>query len=795
MKPVDIPLIPADICHNLRPCADGSLAPVGRPATAAPAGLTAITAFSAPEGPRLLCADAGGGLHVCTPGASPGAPFFTAPGQPLCAEFTGGELLVMYADGLRAFSYPDLTPAAGSVPDALPVLLAAEAGSLRAEVAPRTLAGGDLHGAAAIPAADARAIEADYRRAAAAIAAEARARGVRTEPVLARYVLEDRRGNAVFSSPPVLLGRPRPAAMQRLGCTAAGLLQGYTLTADAWRLQLRLPHGLDKAGIGRVRVMVTPQFHTVLPDGSDADLRLGRSASGAYTAYVAVGLTSVAEALSQSSPDAARHTLLQSMARFDSLSTCAASVAIAAGSGGELTIDGGADSSPEDEHRRLSAALRRPVVAATADAVLASPPHSFSARSVALCGRTLMWGAVGVRRFAGYPAAVFAASVSDRSWRAFVAVDFADGSRCVRTTAGSTGAPVAVGPLLCYPAPDAVAMTIGLDVAGASPVCRTFGLSPVADGRFSAWLSPDLMPVVIDDAVAVLEPPEAVDSDLAMPDCIIAADAAAPDVALCSARGFGLDIKRLLPAAGGTAAWDFGRERVAVFSTGGIFSAAINAARTSIACGRIDGRRVESAAAVARGSDGDVYALASGALVRLRGRSASTLLTDASAATALGWDSVRRELWMLGPDGGTADVLCDALPGRPRYTRAIAAGSVIADTPCGSLLSDPSGVLDISRELPAPCDVAWQTHTGLPAPLRPRRLRLAMCGTDLQLLASVAAAGMNVAEPAPMLTARIRGDVHSPLVVGLLSRPLRHLRLRIAGRVDAAFRLAGISIS
>lgn len=786
----------ATTCHNLRPLPGGALAPVGQLRCVTPAGMKAVLLFSAPEGLRLLCADARHRLYV-TDAVSGGGEdvteaFYTGDEAPLCAEFTGDTLLVMYAGGLKTFSYPGLRLLGGAVPATLPGLRAVPAGRLVVSVRSRQLATEGLRTATALVAADARAVEADYRAAVATLAAEARAQGVLTQPVLARYVLEDAAGNDVFTSPAVLLGTAQLGGTRTAAVDSGGLMAGYTVEADTWRLHLEVPAGLEDAGVRRIRVMVSPQFQTVLPEQSAVDLRLAHPSTGQYVAQVAVGLRPVAEALLPSNADAAARVVADAVARMAALERCVAQTPAGAAA---HTLVCGAAGEPAEEYADVSAALRRAVTAAAPADVLTAPPHSFSARCAAVAGRTVMWGNISPRRFRGYPVQLFAATTRDKSWRGYIAVDFADGGRVVWSAAESTGAPDAIGPLLSYPAPDAVAMTVVLAVAGEGVVRGRFDLAPLADGRSSAWLAPGLAPFRLTEEAAEGEdtPPGPVDTGSALPDCVVAADAAAPAWALASARGFGGEIRCMLPAAGGTAAWDFGRERVAVFSSGGLFTAALGSRRDVVAAGRIDGRRVEDASAVVRGTDGDVYVIASGALLRLRGRSVATLLPDAGGASALAFDPARRELWLIG--GGTAKVICTAAADLPVYTRGAEGAAGVLDSAHGSVLLTPDGVKAVGREEATErAEVAWQADVELPAGFRPRTACLRMAGTEVALFASLAAAGQAAAERVPTLGLRVSGDVADTLRVRLVSRPLRRMRLRLAGAVGADFRFHGVEL-
>lgn len=475
-------------------------------------------------------------------------------------------------------------------------------------------------------------------------------------------------------------------------------MAGYTVEADTWRLHLEVPAGLENAGVRRIRVMVSPQFQTVLPEQSAVDLRLAHPSTGQYVAQVAVGLRPVAEALLPSNADAAARVVADAVARMAALERCVAQTPAGAAA---HTLVCGAAGEPAEEYADVSAALRRIVAAAAPADVLTAPPHSFSARCAAVAGRTVMWGNISPRRFRGYPVQLFAATTRDKSWRGYIAVDFADGGRVV-------------------------------------------------------W-------------------------------------SAAPAWALASARGFGGEIRRMLPAAGGTAAWDFGRERVAVFSSGGLFTAALGSRRDVVAAGRIDGRRVEDASAVVRGTDGDVYVIASGALLRLRGRSVATLLPDAGGTSALAFDPARRELWLIG--GGTAKVICTVAADLPVYTRGAEGAAGVLDSAHGSVLLTPDGVKAVGREeAPERAEVAWQADVELPAGFRPRTACLRMAGSDVALFASLAAAGQAAAERVPTLGLRVSGDVADTLRVRLVSRPLRRMRLRLAGAVGADFRFHGVEL-
>lgn len=778
-------------CVNLCP-AEAGLVPVGEPRMVAPRGMSALLRFVAPEGPRLLCSDADGKLQLFGPpeaGAKDAVAIGTrfgpaGEGRPLCAEFGGEELLVMYAGSLFRYSYPGLQQRSGGLPSYLPGLRGSGCGKIMVRVASRTL-GGDMRTASALEPADARAVEADYRGAAAELLRQARAQCVYVQPVLARYVLEDAAGNALFTSPTVVVGQAALTYLMPLRCTASGVLEGYTLEADARQLQLTVPAGLAAAGVKRIRVLATPQLHTVMPDTGAIDLRLGHNAGTGYVAEVSVGLEPVPEAPMPGAAGA--QTVAAVQARMAGLEH---TVAVLEPVAGTHILYTGADADAATEYRTVCAALQRTVTVATANEVLAAAPHGFVADTVARLGDTLLWGGVAVRRYAGYPPYLLAASVADKSWRGYVAVEFADGHVRVHEETQSTDAPTSLQPLLSYPSADAVALTIGLAVAGAQPVVRRFALTPSADGRSAIWVAPEMVPFALTGAVAALTVPPDTDVLHRAADCVVAADVRAPDVALASARGFGTEIKRLLPAAAGTAAWDFGRERALVFSTGGIFTAAVNARRDTIARGRIDERGTASGQAVARGADGDVYAVASGSLLRVRANRPTTLLTGLTEGTRAAWDAVRRELWLLPPPGADASavrttVVCVEQKGLPCYRRDTGARAEVLDEPGGSLLSSAEGVADISRqeEPEEAVRVEWRSMVDLPARFRPRALSVDARAT---------AADLRIGLDDTLVKAT--GALRSPLRLRVPHHPAREVLLTLRGVAGADFVLKSITL-
>lgn len=760
-------------CHNLRPAADGRkcLTATGNPAVVTPPGHRPLLHF-ADAADTLLLTATGRELHLVRPGAAPKA-LGTLPAEPLCAVCAGRGVVVSTQAGMVTLAAPAYRVPAAAEGFPAVVLTAADTGLIRADVATRQLAGGDYRRLSALTTADARDVGADLRGAYNTLVQRAGERSVMMQPALARYALLDAEGNELFTSPPVLLGTRQCMTAQRLTCGSDGTLAGYALTASTWRPHVYVPaHSCPD--VHSVRVWVTPQLHPVDPS-EEVFISLSHNAE-ATTVSVRLH-TAVLTA----------DTVASLAARMDGIGRVAGTAPAAAGAT-ELVC--APVMSPAQEKGAVAAALARPVKQAPRSEYLTGAPHGFSARCGAVSGDTVMWGNISPVRYAGYPAPMLAATLADEAWEAYVAVDFASGERVVWTGSGTTGAPATFGPLLSYPAPDAVRMRIGVRTASHTRA-SSFALSPMAGGRAAAFVHASLAPFALDDVPDHTVPPAvAPTEDTALPDTVIAAEAAAPLVAIAARGGFGREIVRMLPAAGSTASWDFGRTRMMAFGTGGIYSVALDSARSSLAAGRLDSRCTARGEAVAEGADGAVYAIAGGDLVAVGARGAATLM-PACGFGALAWDGTRGELWCFDAKGACTVVM----PGRrclPRYTR----DTTLAGTVAGPFVATPSGVADIRSEHPGAVDVAWRAAF---APAggdlwRPGAVEFRAAGTGVELTLSLAAASYLGAEPAPALAARVAGDVRTPLVLRAIVRAARVFHAGVKGRARTGFSLYSISL-
>jgi len=775
-------------CLNLRPDPTGApaLTAVGKPAKAAPAGHIPLLYFSTPEG-MLLLTCLGDELYI-TDDKNNTTHAGCAGSKPLCALYAGDSLHVMTESGIRTLSYPGFKMLPALQAENYPAIcLRAVAGprNLRADVGARTLSG-NYRQESTLSEADARAVGADIRNAYATLASEALAQGVMMQPALARYTLLDSGGHTLFTSPPVLLGTSQCLRPLRLECGSDGLLQGYTLSADTWRPELTVPqHGFE--AVHSVRVSLTPQLQPVDADATP-EIRLTHQAAATT---VIVKLKGSATAVDTQNPAGARRTIEEITARMDMAERTVANIAAAPGT---TEIECSPGTMPAEELASLRKVLSRPVTEAGMNATTMAP-HSFAARCCAAAGDTALWGNISPHRYAGYPAGVLAASTEKRAWKAFVSVEFAGGNeRTVWTGEGDTDAPVMFGPLLSYPSPDAVRMTIGVRAEGRTQAVQSFALTPAPGERAAIYVHPSLAPFALTENATGYSVPETVTAAKTLPDTIIATDTATPTVALAMRSGFGTEIKSVLPATSSTASWDFGRTRFYVFGLGGIYTAALNSARDTLVAGQLDKRRVESRDAVTSAADGGVYAMAGGDLLKVGQHSTSTLLAGCGYR-ALAWDKTHAELWCFANEAMT-DVLCTAGKSLRKYRRDTGAATSVLSGECGAFIVTDTGVLALHREARSLTRVAWRGHVAPAGGKRcgMRGVLLHAAGSNLHMDIGLYASGMLAAEPDATLLARLRGQLRSAIRLRTAMRHVRHIEISAEGTAGPDFTLSRIDL-
>jgi hypothetical protein len=616
-------------------------------------------------------------------------------------------------------------------------------------------------------------------------------RGEFLQPALCRYRLKDDMGRELFTSPPVLLCASdgvQCGGTITLGSSNRQTVNGYTVTAQTWRIALDIAAGstFDDGEVALLEVLMTPQMHPYSPSADGACYLSSRNDTNDFVRIAMPG----------NAPDSSY--IRSAIARLDSMEQVVATVhhPFASAKADTVAVTAEYHQSVDLECSIMTTAMRRSVSSVNALTARLMPPHTFTASTGAAASAVTLWGDITAFRYEGYPLACFAASKVNSPWRASIKVEFADGTEtAVWQGQGTTDCPSLLNPVLCYPSPDAVRLTVALARSGAVPIEQSFTLSPDASGRYSVYVNPEMKPFAMTDTVTAYVAPTASECPLELRSVLACADAEQP-----------LSITGALRLSAGTvtvnvasrvaqSSWDFGRSRFYTMTDCGIYSVAVNSAHTVISAGLLDARGVVRKDAAALGDGFVAVATDGGDLLAVRPSKVETLRAGGGYAMAA-WCDDRRELWGISADG-TADVICLDYD-RKRYRRPSLKVAEVLSCPGYAFAKTANGIVDLCHE-----DSPWQTDVAWTATVEPAGgdlLRLGLLRLDIGAMSvsghiQLTHTNQTVTASAPLLDASIAGEVRSPLFLRPMARRLRWLTVSVAGKVSHDFALSSISIN
>ncbi len=794
-------LIPLNVI-NLRPGPGGALVPVGenirregfggsRPLLRLREGTHDIVVAS--SGTDLIYGDLSGGEVESDPD------YFGS--APLCAIPTSASAgVVMCADGaLNLNLNSDATIGAALLSRSYPAitLIATDANPVSTTVAQRTLSR-SYDGSERLSAADTAAVTSDlidaYRR----LASMAGAAGFAIQPAIARYRLIDTAGRCVFTSAPVLLAHSSGSqCASTYGITSPDrrTLDPYTVDAQTWTLEVHLPDADTAAHISRAEIYLSPLFHSYIP-GAAPDVTTSR-ASSASTPFVQAALPGRERSLANTFRGNDRRMISAALARLDTIERLAA-VITDPFSGPRRTVKADISFSCDcvAEARALSAALARSVSRADRMHVLFSPPHSFTARCAASDAATIAWANLSARPFPAYPLASLAASFGSAAlWHAVTRVKLASGLHTVLSESHISPVPQTLNPLLSYPLPDAVELSISVTSGGITRAA-TFPLTTDESARcavYAAGLQPITLPV---GSALSTTADNTVEN---YPDAVAVAPAHSPlDVESLTRLGSG-PISTIIARGATDQAWEFGRSRFIAGAHSGIFSVGVAAGRSAISCRHLSSHPVTHTSALCAGDDGEAFALTSvGSEIRplhISPRGSVTTFAAAGPYIAVAFDSVRAELWLLRADS-SADVFC-LRHGGDYYRRTGIAASAVHLLAGEPFATSPTSLIALSRERPREMTVGinYSFTPRCLAPLMPLAVEFNAAsntfGGRLSIEAADAGAG---GRTYPLTAAKIDGALLSPLTLRTVTRPARRIRIGLEATVSPDFTFSNLKI-
>lgn len=685
-------------------------------------------------------------------------------------------------------------------------------------IAGRRLGGSYGEGSSRLNASDSSVMIRDAREAIGAVMDEAARRGLFAQGVLARYRLRDHEGRTLFVSVPVLLTHPRGLNFidecQAIMSEDGKSYDDWTLQAGEFRVGLRMPDTVEYDWgrlVSDVVVEMSPPVHVIgRENGGACELR-ARAAGGFSVVYRPGGAPSSVG----TAPDRASGVIETMLAAGDTLFSRVAVVGAPFGRGGmrvavdpPVTMCGDLDS----QIAAISAPERHSFPPLTMSEALVRLPNRFGAASVARCGTNVVWGDITVSRYAGMPCDVLAAETADESWEGMVVTEFTDRTVVVRRCGGETGAPVSLYPLICYPSPDAVKITVTVKTASGLRKGE-YPLHSALSGCCSLWMSDDSRYNRLEVAQGDLQPAVSTGTSVRMSGALVVTkggDMGSVTAVLPSASAGRIAALVEMPRRG--SAWEGGMLRIGMLATDGVSVVSVNDGGDRIRVQPVDSRGVSGSSAVTATTTpgASVVAVAGGDLVKIDS-SVATTLVKGIGESCVAWDNADSELWVVNPDEGFPRVIPGCGDSHYRLTSLLAGR--MWTTSRGLIVEDDEGLLrdcSLGRE-EGDISVHWEVQ--VEAPLRKGsgrpmaltdcvvELRCAMPVPKLDLLAGPSSSHLRIIpektrqsdEPRLCVASlSLRGRaVVTTRVSGLMAPPRRWVWLRLIGEAHHAMELYG----
>lgn len=760
-------------CLNLRPDRRGDtgvLVPAGVPKIVAPTGYMPIVA----DGDYLLASRGNTIYAFCTRGEAGEPREVTTLAQPArCGLRAGGNIWIMTEEGavrLKAMGAGNYAVAEAPVQWPGVTLTGVRSHTVEAEV----MAG------------DIGTLGARLCDAYAELDRQAAATGTLLQPVVARVRIVDGEGRTLHVGPPVLVSGPKGAQLCgqiRLETDGTGderTTRARMLDAEVWQMRVSIADTLPSPWrelAARLEVEITPQFHPYDRAARPIVASVRESANG----DILVTMPGCTRGLAGGDTASSEARLRAVTERFDALASVVASI--------PHPYVGGADTTLSVSRRELDAeveAVERALLSAPAtksyDEVAVGIPHAFTATSGAANASTVLWADARAVPFGGYDAAWFATSRGTRSWLGSVAVEFADGSRVVSTCSGRDN-PTVLSPMLSYPLPSAVRLTISVHADGdARPAVVSVTLRPDATGTRAVWTADDLQPVPLTDFTAY-QPPVAIAGSTSGP-LLVAAKAEVANTATAAIPAPAI-VTAVAPVGCSSATRDNQPAHFYVATTSAINvvtatagAGALSAAH--LADGGVDGSR----ALIAAGEC--AYALSDGNILKLKNMNVETVASGLEGI-ALSHDSRNGEIMVINPDDNECVHLLTRHKMMRYHTSLVASGAVT-----GTFAVTAEGIADLAqRRVGAQTHIAWRTRY-MPdnaGPVALKKVEWQAKGSDVHLTMSTERTWLTdgVANPGVLASAKVDGRLLSPVAMPLNTHAVREVALHVTGTVSPDF--------
>lgn len=659
-------------------------------------------------------------------------------------------------------------------------------------VAARTLTGGYVRWAGHLDANDTRDVTADLVNAYDGISSSAASADYFIQPVIARYRLLDRHGTTIFLSSPVIVAPDGAQCVNQLTANvnvADGVfknLTSYSIDATGYKLAVCVSRALAdnwRNVIDRLVVEVSPQFEPINRSATAFSRMENATSSTGTLRLMMPGADSaqlrIRDMVGKSMPvlDELLKPVYVVMSPFDASTTTP-------------LVDIDIPIVPSVKITAVST-VSKSVKTLPRETLLLSKSTRFGAEVVAPMGSDLVMASLTAWRSAPCSPFSFVTSASgfESAWRAYIRVSLSDGNVSVNSFTMYGDTPIAISPLLSYPSADAVEMEFA--VKGSDGVVRraVFPLVPVNGADMALYVADTLSPLQLPISATPYIVPSETRLPCRMPSTIAVAKLFSPSVVTASESITAGRIVAVTPSRRTSSSWDFARMHLYAFSTSGIYTVAVRAARDAVSATCIDSRTVASAMAVAIHESG-VYAIAGSDLVNVSSSSVTTVEGNVTSEM-IGYDSHFSELWLSGSGG--VDIMSKA-----GFYRRSCVVSGFHNVGGFLFTSDGDRLAIAGKECPGLIDVEWKRRLlrddVLVEPFPPRRRPAPVYSVTWRVSADLVDALFSLSGdngsrlPDEMLSLAATGAIDYP-IVARTNIPFRlYLTVGFAGSVDSSFR-------
>lgn len=731
-------------------------------------------------------------------------------GEPMSVINHFSRLLLVYPDRLLALS---LSSGSEGTLDALPAplsplsLTAVDAPAIHYLTPVIELKGVYTSRASIISRADCSLVTSALAEAYRQLDVIAAGQGVYLQPMLGRYRLIDSNGAELYLSAPVILGPGCGINFMEAvtaGMTLSGTQGSYSgvapmrVGATPYKVVLRLDCDPDDEiatallrAASRVEVLLSPQLHPLDSEAVSGCMMRHDSTSATMLAYmpgVSVGTTL--------QPNLLAPQVVSMLARLDK----ALDIEATMGLGGD-TFNEGSVVVPRvscrlvDEEQARIDAIGRMATDATGSVsgaqllTLASAPHSFAGKHVAVSGGTVLWGDITTRLFSGYSPCEMAREVAEVAGGSKVQVVMPGGVYVNRSV---TKSPARLSPLVCYPHPSALTMRIQAGQPDGTFRYISFPLTTVAGCRYAFRLNPTLKPVDLSEegsvhASAVLFPDET-KTTRSFPGGIICADILSPMRPKSAANVSSSAIKGLVPVLRDVGGWNFSHTRFYMLNTSGVMSVSVGGdyslgSPTLLHHGSPSGKWVMAG--------GNFIAVVDNALISLSGAKPRVVIP--SGVTDVGYSGLQQEVWVKA--GGSVMVYDTALS--RYYTRDLNDAHDFVTLGDNLYFARAGGrYYDATAEVQGSMAVYWCGRVEASPGCRLTGLRAMMQGVSVRgQLAVSADGGAGHPHSLPVMSLNIDGSVNYPVAARVAAPGRPYLNVVFNAFVSPDFTMSSIDLS